>query len=68
VPEPASRTSSERLLTRILLGLVIIILAWFVLDFVLGWLFQLLRIAVLLALLGIVAWIVLVGPPGSDDR
>jgi hypothetical protein len=66
VAEPASRTS-ERLLTRILLGLAVLVLAWLVLDFLLGWLFQLVRIALLLALLGVVAWFVLVGPPGSDD-
>jgi hypothetical protein len=66
VAEPASRTS-ERLLTRILLGLAVLVLAWLVLDFLLGWLFQLVRIALLLALLGVVAWFVLIGPPGSDD-
>lgn len=67
MPEPASR-SSESLLTRVLLGLVVLLLAWFVFQLVLGWLFALLRIALLLGLLGIVAWFVLVGPPGSDDE
>jgi hypothetical protein len=63
---PASRTS-ERFLTRILLGLLVLLVAWFVLQIVLGWLFALLRIALLLALFGIVAWFVLIGPPGMDD-
>lgn len=63
---PASR-SSERLLTRILLGLLVLVVAWVVLQWVLGALFALLRIALLLALFGIVAWFVLIGPPGMSD-
>jgi hypothetical protein len=64
---PASRSRSERFLTRVLLGLVVVILAWFVVQIVLGWIFTLVRIALLLGLLAVVAWFVLIGPPGSDD-
>jgi hypothetical protein len=66
MPRPASR-SSESLLTRVLLGLVVLLVAWFVLQLVVGWLFTLLRVALLLGLLGIVGWFVLIGPPGVDD-
>jgi hypothetical protein len=64
--KPASR-SSERLLTRVLLGLVVLLVAWFLLQMVLGWIFALLRVALLLGLLGIVAWFVLIGPSSLDD-
>lgn len=65
---PASRsTRSERFLIRILLGLVVLLLAYIVLQWVLGWIFALVRIALLLGLLAVVGWFVLVGPPGSDD-
>jgi hypothetical protein len=68
MPEPASRSSSQSLVTRVLLGLVVLLVAWFVFQLVLGWLFALLRIALLLGLLAIVGWFVLIGPPGSDDE
>jgi hypothetical protein len=66
MPEPASR-SSESLLTRVLLGLVVLLVAWFVLQWVVGWLFTLLRVALLLGLLGVVGWFVLIGPSSLDD-
>jgi hypothetical protein len=68
MPEPASRSRSESLVTRVLLGLVVLLVAWFVFQLVLGWLFALLRMALLLGLLGIVGWFVLIGPSGSDDE
>jgi hypothetical protein len=67
MPEPASRSGTESLLTRVLLGLVVLLVAWFVFQLVLGWLVALLRVALLLALLGVVGWFVLVGSSGSGD-
>jgi hypothetical protein len=68
MPEPASRSTSESLLTRVLFGLVVLLVGWFVFQLVLGWLFALLRIALLLGLLAIVGWFVLIGPSSSDDE
>jgi hypothetical protein len=64
--KPAPR-ASDQLLTRIGLGVILLIVAWIVLRLVLGWIYSLIRIAVLLALLGVAAWFVLIGPPGRDD-
>ena len=64
---PPKSRSSERILTRVLLGLLVLVVAWVVLQWVLGALFALLRIALLLVLFGVVAWVVLVGPPGMRD-
>jgi O-antigen ligase len=68
MPEPASRSTSQSLVTRVLLGLVVLLVAWFVFQSVLDWLFAMLRIALLLGLLAIVGWFVLIGPSGSDDE
>jgi hypothetical protein len=52
---------------RIVLGLVVLVVLWFVVESVLGMVLAAVRAALLLALFGIVAWIVLVGPPGGRD-
>jgi hypothetical protein len=64
--KPASR-SSERLFYRVGLGILALVAVWIVVQMVLGWIFSLIRVALLLALLGIVAWFVLIGPPWMDD-
>lgn len=58
---------SERLLTRVALGVLLLVLGWIVLGWILGALVALVRVALLLALLGVVAWFVLIGPGGSGD-
>jgi uncharacterized membrane protein YbhN (UPF0104 family) len=59
--------SSDRLLMRVALVLLVLVLGWVVLGWVLSALYTLVRIFLLLALLGVVAWFVLIGPPGGDD-
>jgi hypothetical protein len=53
--------------TRILLGIVVLAVVWILLQVVLGMVFAVVRGALLLVLFGIVAWVVLVGPPGGRD-
>jgi hypothetical protein len=64
--KPAPRTS-DQLLTKIGLAVIILVVGWIVLQMVLGWIFGLIRAALLLAVLGVAAWFVLIGPPGRDD-
>lgn len=52
---------------RILLGIVVLVVVWIVVQSVLGMVFAVVRAALLVALFGIVAWVVLVGPPGGRD-
>jgi hypothetical protein len=52
---------------RIVLGIVVLVLIWIVVQSLLGMVFGLVRGALLIALFGIVAWVVLVGPPGGRD-
>jgi hypothetical protein len=55
------------LTSRILLGLVVLVVIWIVVDSVFGMVVSLVRGALLIALFGIVAWVVLVGRPGGRD-
>jgi hypothetical protein len=55
------------LTSRILLGLVVLAVIWIAVDSVLGMVVSLVRGALLIALFGIVAWVVLVGRPGGRD-
>jgi hypothetical protein len=55
------------LTSRILLGLVVLVVIWIAVDSVLGMVVSLVRGALLIALFGIVAWVVLVGRPGGRD-
>jgi hypothetical protein len=55
------------MLMRIGIGVLAVIAAIMVLNWILGAIFALVRIVILLGLLGIVAWFVLIGPPGMDD-
>jgi hypothetical protein len=65
---PAERTSkSDQLLWRVAVGALVVIVVIMVLNMVLGWVFALVRMAVLLAILGVVGWFVLIGPPGMDE-
>lgn len=64
--KPASRVT-DQVLTRVGLAVIVLIVASIVLKMVLGWIFNLVRVAVLLALLGLAVWFVFIGPPGRDD-
>jgi hypothetical protein len=64
-PPPAPVRQS--LTTRLLVGLVLLIVAWFVLRLVLGMVYSIIRSALFIGLFLVVAWIVLVGPPGRRD-
>ncbi|HEX6237337.1 MAG TPA: hypothetical protein VFZ68_09090 [Acidimicrobiales bacterium] len=55
------------LTSRIVVGLVVLLLAWLVLRLLLGFLFTVVRALLFLALFAIVAWVVLVGPPDRRD-
>lgn len=63
----ASRSRSSDLLFRVGVGVLAVILGLFVLQWILGWLFSMIKIAVLLALLAIAVWFVVIGPPGWGD-
>jgi hypothetical protein len=54
-------------LGRVLVVLAVVVLLWFVVNAVLGTVFAVVRGLLLLALFGVVAWVVLVGPPGGRD-
>jgi hypothetical protein len=62
------RSGASELLTRVVLGIVVLAAGLIVFQFLLGWIFSLIRVALLLGLLALVAWLVLVGPPGMDER
>jgi undecaprenyl pyrophosphate phosphatase UppP len=64
--KPASRSSD--LLFRVGVGILAIVLGLLVLQWVLSWLFGLIKVAILLAVLGIALWFVLIGPPGWGDK
>lgn len=49
--------------TRVVVGIVALIALWLALRMVLGAVFAIIRMAVFVVLFGIVAWVVLVGPP-----
>lgn len=63
--QPTSR--SNETLTRVAVGLLVLVVGVLVFQVVLGWIFSLVRVALMLVLLGLVAWLVLVGPPGMDE-
>jgi hypothetical protein len=64
--KPASRMT-DQVLTRVGVAVIVLIVASIVVRMVLGWIFDLVRIAVLLGLLALAAWFVFIGPPGRDD-
>jgi hypothetical protein len=62
------RSGASELLTRVVIGIIVLAAGLIVFQFLLGWIFSLIRVALLLGLLALVAWLVLVGPPGMDER
>lgn len=60
-------SGSNETLTRVVVGLLVLVIGVLVFQVVLGWIFSLVRVALMLVLLGLVAWLVLVGPPGMDE-
>ena len=64
-----SRPAAPRdsLATRVVVGLVLLVVAWLVLRVVLGFVYSIIRSLLFVALFAVVAWIVLVGPPGRHD-
>jgi hypothetical protein len=53
--------------TRVVVGIVALVVIWIVVRLVLGTVFAVIRSAVFVVLFAIVAWVVLVGPPGRRD-
>lgn len=64
-PPPAPPTQS--LTARVAVGLVLLLVAWVVIRALLGMVYSIIRSALFVALFLVVAWIVLVGPPGRRD-
>jgi hypothetical protein len=62
---PAPPRSS--LSTRVVVGIVAVVAIWIVIRVVLGMVYSLIRAALFVTLFAIVAWVVLVGPPGRRD-
>lgn len=57
----------ESLATRVIVGLVILVVAWIVVRILLGFVYSIIRALLFIALFALVAWVVLVGPPGRRD-
>lgn len=62
-----SSSSSDQWVSKLIVGAALVILGWFVIKVVVGWLVGLVTAAVMLLLLGIVLWFVFIGPPGGDE-
>lgn len=56
---PVERSSGWT--TRLLLGVLLVIVAWWVLTSLVGLVFSLIRMLLFLALFAVIAWVVLVG-------
>ena len=55
------------MVSRVVLGVVAVVIGLFLFNVVLGWLYSLIRVAVIIALLGVVLWFVFVGPSSLDE-
>jgi uncharacterized membrane protein len=58
---------SEGWLGRVGLVLLAVLVVWFLVSAVLGFVFSLIRTLLFIALFAIVAWFVLIGPPDRHD-
>lgn len=56
---PVERSSGWT--TRLLVGLVLVIVLWWIVSALLGFVFSLIRMLLFLALFAVIAWVVLVG-------
>jgi hypothetical protein len=57
----------ESVTTRVVVGIILLVAAWIVIRALLGMVYAIVRALLFIALFAIVAWIVLVGPPGRRD-
>jgi hypothetical protein len=57
----------EGIATRVIVSLVVLVIAWIVVRILLGFVYSIVRSLLFIALFAVVAWIVLVGPPGRRD-
>jgi hypothetical protein len=57
----------ESLTTRVVVGIVVLVVVWLVVRLMLGFVYSIVRSALFIALFLVVAWIVLVGPPGRRE-
>lgn len=64
-PPPAP--AKQSLTTRVVVGVVLLVVAWIVIRTLLGMVYSIIRSALFIGLFLLVAWIVLVGPPGRHD-
>jgi uncharacterized membrane protein len=58
---------SEGWLGRVALVLLAVLVVWFLVSAVLGFVFSLIRTLLFIALFAIVAWFVLIGPPDRHE-
>jgi hypothetical protein len=52
-------------LTRLAVGVLVLVALWLVVGVVVGFVFSLLRSLLFVGLIAVVAWVVLIGPPGG---
>lgn len=64
-----SRPAAPRdsITTRVVVGIVLMLVAWIVIRWALGFVYSIIRSVLFIALFAVVAWVVLVGPPGRRD-
>lgn len=62
---PAERSSGWT--TRLLVGFILVLVAWWVLNALVGFVFSLIRMLLFLALFAVIAWVVLVGARDGRD-
>jgi hypothetical protein len=54
--------------TRVVVGIVALVVLWLVLKMLMGAVFAFIRMALFLALFAVVAWVVLIGPPDFGKK
>ncbi len=64
---PPSAPPRQSISTRVVIGLVVLVVAWIVVRMMLGFVYSIVRSLLFIALFLVVAWIVLVGPPGRRE-
>jgi hypothetical protein len=59
------RPSGSGIITRLAVGVLVVLALWLVVGAVVGFVFTIVRTLLFLGLIALVAWIVLIGPPGG---
>jgi len=59
------KPSGSGIVTRLAVGVLVVVALWLLVGAVVGFVFTIVRTLLFLGLIGLVAWIVLIGPPGG---